>query len=351
MKTAILRGPRNFEVEDTSEPTLAPDGAIVQVKAFGICGSELPHYTGGIPADKMEENGGDPVAASKATTGHEYSGIVAEVGANVTNVKPGDRVAAGGYGGYSEYIHVPTAVGCLPLPDGMSFEVAATIEPVGIGAGVVHKAQPAKTDTVVVLGCGMIGQGTLQVLKATGVERVIITDINQNRVDMAKKMGADVAINAAKEDPIAVVNELTDGIGADLVVDAAGEPAVFHQMFEIVRGGGLWQIQSSGNPTDRHTAMKLRGISVDTMSFGGMVAFVGTYEEPVNDFIPNVIYRKAIKAVGNWGGMMRPAYDWMRDGTIRTDELITHQYPLADINEAFEMQLTRNESIKVIVHP
>ena len=86
-------------------------------------------------------------------------------------------------------------------------------------------------------------------------------------------------------------------------------------------------------------------------SFGGMVAFVGTYEEPVNDFIPIVIYGKAIKAVGNWGGMMRPAYDWMRDGTIRTDELITHQYPLADINEAFEMQLTRNESIKVIVHP
>ncbi len=355
MKTAVLHGPKDFRIEEVDEPKLASDGAIIEVKAFGICGSELPIYTCGFQVPGRSQSHvlkeRSALDASMAMTGHEFSGVVAEVGANVTNVKPGDRVAAGGYGGYSEYIHVPTARGCLPLPDDMSFEVAATIEPVGIGVGVVTKAQPQEGDTVVVLGSGMIGQGTAQVFKAMGASRVITTDVCQLRIDKAKELGADVVINAAKEDPVEIVNELTNGMGADIVVDAAGEPATFRQMFEIVRGGGLYQIQVAGIPTDRHTNTELAGKPIDPMSLGGKLVFVGTYEEAIDGWYPNIIYTKAVQIVGNWGGMMKPAYELMKEGKVVTEPLLTHEFPLADINAAFDQQLTREESVKVLVKP
>jgi len=349
MKSAILHGPRDFRIEDVDDPQVAPDGAVVRVKAFGICGSELPHFTGGLPKEVVEERG--VVGASLSKTGHEFSGEVVEVGANVTNVKPGDRVAAGGYGGYSEYIHVPTARGCIPLPDDWSFEIGAMIEPVGIGAAVVDKAEPEAGDTVVVLGAGMIGQGTWQMFKARGVSRVIVTDLNQIRVDTAKNLGADVAINSAEEDAVAKVSELTDGLGADIVVDAAGEPETFRQMFEMTRGGGLYQIQIAGVPTDRHTSIRVAGTAIDPMSFGGKAVFVGTYEEPINGWIPNIVYQKALRILGNWGGKMGPAYEEMLKGTVITEPLITHQFPLADISKAFEQQLTRDQTVKVVVNP
>ncbi len=349
MKSAILHGPRDFRIEEVADPQVAPDGAIVRVKSFGICGSELPHFTGGFQKEVVEERG--VVGASLSKTGHEFSGEVVEVGANVTNVKPGDRVAAGGYGGYSEYIHVPTARGCIPLPDDWSFEVGAMIEPVGIGAAVVDKADPDPGDTVVVLGGGMIGQGTWQMFRARGVARVIVTDLNQIRVDTAEKLGADVVINAAEEDPVAKIDELTGGLGADIVVDAAGEPETFRQMFEIARGGGLYQIQVAGVPTDRHTSIPVAGKRIDPMSFGGKVMFVGTYEEPINNWFPNIVYQKALRIMGNWGGMMGPAYEEMKKGTVVTEPLATHRFPLAEINQAFEQQLGRSESVKVFVNP
>lgn len=349
MKAAILHGPGDFRVEDVDDPELPPDGVIIRVKAFGICGSELPHYSRGFPSEAVEERGA--VGASLSMTGHEFSGDVAEVGANVTNVKPGDRVAAGGYGGFSEYIAVPTSRGCIPLPDDWSYEVGAMIEPVGIGVGVATKAKPEEGDTVVVLGAGMIGQGTWQVFKAMGAGKIIVTDITQLRVDMAKELGADVAINAAKEDPVERIKELTDGRGADIVVDAAGEPDVFRQMFEIVRGGGLYQIQVSGVPTDRHSSTKVGGKPIDPMSLGGKVVMVGKYEDPIEQWLPNIIFQKAVQLVGNWGGIMGPAYDLMKAGKVITEPLVTHRFPLADINEAFEHQLKRDQSVKVMVLP
>ena len=349
MKTAVLHGPKDFRIEDVPEPEPAPDGAIVRVKAFGICGSELPSYTWGFGGEVVEAQGA--VGASMSKTGHEFSGEVVEVGANVTNVKPGDRVAAGGYGGYSEYIHVPTARGCIPLPDDMSYEVGAMIEPVGIGVGVVTKAEPVAGDTVVVLGAGMIGQSTWQLYKAKGAARVIVTDLNQIRIDTAKKLGADEVINAAEEDAVAKVNELTDGMGADVVVDAAGEPETFRQMFAMARGGGLYQIQVAGVPTDRHTSIPVAGKRIDPMSLGGKVVFVGSYEESIKEWNPSIVYQKALQIVGNWGGIMGPAAELMIEGKVITEPLVTHKFPLSDINEAFAQQLKRDESVKVMVNP
>lgn len=342
MKTAILHGPRDFKVEDVKDPEVGPDGAIIQIKAFGVCGSELPRFEDGLPDDAVQESGIE--ALSRSMFGHEWSGEVAEVGANVTNIKPGDRVAAGGYGGFSEYIGIPWARGAIPLPDDMSYEVGAMIEPLGIGVAVAAKAEPEAGDTVVVLGAGTIGQGAWQVFKAMGASKVIVTELAERRIECAKALGADVVIDASKEDPVPIIDEITSGMGADIVVDAAGSPETFRQAFEIVRGGGLYQIQIKG-------ATAIDGKPIDAMSPGGKIVMVGMYEEPITEWFPNVIFMKALRIVGSWGGMMREAFDLMVAGKVDTESLITHEFPLDDINEAFETQLRRSESVKVLVKP
>lgn len=94
MKTAILRGPRDFTIEEVKDPQVTPDGAIIRVKAFGVCGSELPRFEQGFTQEMLQNSSLE--AASRSMLGHEWSGEVVEVGANVTNIKPGDRVAASG---------------------------------------------------------------------------------------------------------------------------------------------------------------------------------------------------------------------------------------------------------------
>jgi len=339
MKAAILHGPKDFRVEEISDPKLEPDGIILRVKAFGICGSELPLYERGLPADRVRERGAE--AISLAMTGHEFSGEVAEVGANVTNVKPGDRVTAGGYYGFSEYRSI-TARAVMPIPDDMSYEVGATIEPVGIGVGLAMKAEPTLGDTVVVLGAGMIGQGTWQVFKAMGASRIIVTDIAKKRLEIARELGADVVINAAEEDAVAKVNEVTSGLGADIVAYCCTAPAAFHQAFEMVRGGGLYQIQVRG-------VTNIGGRPIDAQSLGGKVAIVAA--PPQVEWQPRIVFMKALRIVGNWGGNMRQAYNLMRAGKINTKPLITHEFPLDKINEAFETASKINEAVKVIVKP
>ena len=264
MKAAVLHGPRDFRVEDVVDPKLASDGIVLRVKAFGICGSELPLYERGLPSERVQERGVE--AVSMSMTGHEFSGEVVEVGADVNNVRPGDRIAAGGYYGFSEYRSIP-ARAVLPLPDNMSYEVGATIEPVGIGVGLAMKAEPVLGDTVAVLGAGMIGQGTWQVFKAMGASKAIVIDIVEKRLEVAKALGADVVINAAEDDAVEKVNEITSGEGVDIVAYCCTAPTAFQQAFEIVRGGGLYQMQVRGITT-------VAGRPIDPQSLGGKVVMV-----------------------------------------------------------------------------
>ena len=337
MKQAILHGPREFKVENISDPELDPDGIIIRVKAIGICGSELPLFEQGLPGDRVKEHGLQTV--SKSMLGHEWSGEVVDVGANVTNIKVGDRVLQAGYGGFVEYYaatRIPSA-----LPDNMSYEVGATVEPMGIGMHVAHNAEPVVGDTVAVLGAGMIGQGAAQIFKAMGVGKVIVSDVAKNRLEAAKALGADLVINAAEEDPVEKIDEVTSGLGVDIVVDAAGHPAVFKQAFEIVRGGALYQRQ-------------IRGITSGPLlnePKGGKVMMVATYHQAVDEWLPNVLYRKSLRVIGSWGGRGAQALALMQAGKVNTKPLITHQFSLDDINEAFETALKRDEAIKVLVKP
>ncbi len=258
MKAAIYYGPGDIRIEEIERPKAGDDGIIVRVRAAGLCGSDVHAYRSG-PIDRP---------LGKLAYGHENAGDVVEVGANVTDVKVGDRVfaeallpcfdcepcnrkdyarCAGGFkvaglsglhGGFAEYLWVPVvlrdkdtgaATNVFKLPETMSYQDAALTEPMGIGAAVVKNAPPEADDVVVVLGTGAIGLSTVVSLKASGVSRVIVIDISAKRLQAARELGADLILNPDEEDVVKRVKEETSGGGADIVVEAAGESVTIHQ--------------------------------------------------------------------------------------------------------------------------
>ena len=335
MKRAVFHGPRDFRVEEVGDPTLEPDGAIIRVKACGICGSDLHIY----------KLGG--TEQSQRVLGHEFSGEVAEVGANVTDVKPGMRVAVGGAGAYAEYVGIPRLIlnrNVFPLPDDMSYEAGATTEPVSVGVNAAKRAEPKADDIVVVLGAGMIGQGTWQAFKAMGVSRVIVSEIGKKRLEVTRALGADMVINAAEEDPVAKINEITSGEGADIVADCAGSASALRQATDMVRGGGYWQLTRG-----MYNGSQARP-PIDMLSDGGKIMMVAVYENMV-EWQPTPVMVKGVRMIGCIAGRLGEALDLMRTGKIKTQPLITHEFPLDRIKEAFEMQARPEEAVKVVIKP
>ena len=339
MKAASLQGPKDFKVENTDDPVLQPDGIIVKVKACGICGSDLHRW----------HQGGTQQA--QRILGHEWSGEVIEVGSNVSDISQGDRVCVAGAGAYAEFVGVPMAIvnrNVFPLPDDMSYEVGATIEPISCGVNAAKRAEIKPDDIVVVLGAGMIGQGTWQAFKAMGAAKVIVSEIGEKRLDITRSLGPDVLINAADEDPLSIVNEITEGRGADIVADCAGSASAMQQANTMVRGGGYWQMmqmRASGTTPKPGERMAL-----DIISDGGKIMLVATYENPV-EWNPTIPLAKGVRLIGCIAGRLGDSLELMRAGKIKTETLVTHEFPLDKITEAFEMQSRPEEAVKVVIKP
>ena len=339
MKAAVLHGAKEFRIETVDDPTLEPNGIIVKVKACGICGSDLHRY----------HQGASPQA--QGILGHEWGGEVAEVGVNVTDIKPGDRVAVAGGGAYAEYVGIPWAMlnrNIFQLPDDMSYEVAATIEPVSCGVNAADRAEPKPEDTVVVLGAGMIGQGTWQAFKARGVSKVIVSEIGKKRLELTRALGPDVLINAAEENPVERINEITSGEGADIVADCAGSASALQQATMMVRGGGYWQamtMRRTGAPRQPSNRM-----AIDILSDGGKIMLVATYESMV-EWQPTIPVAKGVRLIGCIAGRLGDSLELMKAGKIDTRSLVTHEFPLDEITAAFEMQAKPEEAVKAVIKP
>lgn len=255
MKAAVLHGKRDITVEDRPDPVIDPDGVVIKVRACGICGSDLHLYNHGTPGDTI--------------MGHELSGDIVEVGSNVSGIKEGERVAAitgrgcgecywclrgdwlrcprmqllgyGIDGGFAEYVSIPNfAVGKYAerLPDSVSYEVGATAEPLSVGLYAVNKSNPQPGDTVVVIGAGVIGLSAVMALRARGIDDIIVSGRRVNRLKLAEKYGARLVLDAATNDIAPVVQEVTDGKGADVVLECAGTTETFLQALQLVHKGG-----------------------------------------------------------------------------------------------------------------
>ena len=298
MRALVYHGPGQKAWEEVQKPQVTDDtDAIVRVDAVTICGTDLHILKGDVPA-----------VTDGRILGHEAVGTVDSVGSGVKTVKPGDRVlvscisacgrcrycregrygqclGGGGWilghkidGTQAEYVRVPFAdTSTYPVPDGATDEqilMLADILPTGYEVGVLNGAvRPG--DVVAVVGSGPIGLSAIMGARLFSPSHVVAVDLADSRLDAAKQFGADVTVNNAHQDPLEVVLSLTDGLGADVAIEAVGVPATFELAVSLSRPGGrIANIGVHGEPATLHLEEQwIRNITVTT-------GLVDTYSTP-----------------------------------------------------------------------
>ena len=345
MKAAVLSGPLDVRIETVATPSIRNNEVLVKVRAAGICGSDMHNY----------KTGDKPVAyqPTPVILGHELSGEVVEVGAVVQGLTVGDKVLGTGIGkcgtcrwcqqgrsdlcpnvglpgygrsgAFAEYVAVPNpqlGKTLFKKPESMSWNEAATIEPLCVSCFAVEQAMIQPNQTVVVLGAGMIGQGVAQVAKAKGAARVIVSEPSVKRLAMAKKLGADVALNPKEVDVIKAVMEANSGKKVAVVFECSGVPDAFRQALQMV--------QPYGKVMQVAVFEKNVEISSDLMS---------------------LMTHTNVSVRGCGGQRWEMAFELVRSGQVKTADLVTHEFSLDDAKKAFDTQLNSDEAIKVLIKP
>lgn len=282
MKATRWYGIKDIRIEDIPEPTPKEDEVKVKVHWCGICGSDLHEYLAGpifIPVEKEH-----PVTKEKAPVvlGHEFSGEVVDIGSKVTKFKVGDRVVvepivacgecencvvgkynlcvtlgfhglAGGGGGFAEYTTFPEKF-IHKLPDNLSYEEGALVEPIAVALHAVRLSKIKAGDSAVVFGCGPIGLGMIQSLKAAGAKEVYAVEVAKTRKEKAIKFGATKVLDPTQVDVPQEIKKLTGKGGVDVAFDAAGVQATLISALNSVRAGGqvvvtsIWEKEAGINP-------------------------------------------------------------------------------------------------------
>jgi threonine 3-dehydrogenase len=323
-------------LKDVPEPQIRDDEVLIRVCRAGVCGTDVHIYDWDAWARGRVK---PPI-----TVGHEFAGEVAEVGKLVTDVHVGDRVTAEGHivdgrcmlcrtgnshvcpytkiigvdrdGCFAEYIAMP-ATNVWHLDDNISFDVGGIHDPMGNAFHTVLTAEIPGA-TVLVTGCGPIGIFAVGICKAAGASRIIASDVNDTRLALAKQMGADDIVHPDQVE--SVVKQQTDGLGVDVVLEMSGVPAAIHQAFALARVGG--RVQMLGIPS--------KSIDVD---FATEIIFKGLT-------IYGVVGRRMYDT---WLAMTR----FLRSGQFDPTPVITHRFPLEDVDEAMHV-IKSGEAGKVI---
>jgi len=327
MKALVLTANKRLEVLDYATPVPAPGELLVAVAACGICGSDVHGYDGSsgrrIPPLIM---------------GHEAAGVVAETGAGITRFHRGDRitfdstiycgecrfcrsgevnlcdrrevlgVSCGEYrrnGAFAEFVVIPERI-AFRLPDSMPFAEAALLEPAAVALHAVALSPSDRRDTALVIGAGMIGLLTMQAARSAGFKRVLIADIDASRLELAKTLGATDALHAGGSDLVERIQEVTGGVGVDVVFEAVGRDETVSAAIDAVRKGGTVLLIGNITPTVK---LPLQKVVSRQIRLQGTAASAGEYTE---------------------------AIDGIARGTIRVAPLISAVAPLASGPEWFE---------------
>lgn len=346
MKAMVVEDYDKMVVKEVEKPGIDENGILLRVRACAICGSDL----------RIVHSGNSRVQFP-AIIGHEISGEVAEVGANVTKFKVGDRLAIGGdvpcgecafceagignncqinyavgyqfQGGFAEYLplnRLTVELGPVHrIPDGMSFEEGALAEPLACILNGLELMDVKLGQTAVVVGAGPIGCIMSNVIKKMGAAKVILVEYNKQRLQIAKKVvAADVFVCSADEDMTARVLAETEGLGADVVVTACPSPQV------------------------QQDSLKMAKNRAHICFFGGL-----SREKENVVLNTNVIHYKELLITGAHGAMPRhhrQAIELIASGTIDVKPFITRTFPLDEIQEAFAVAEGR-EGMRVVVNP
>ncbi|TMW73283.1 L-threonine 3-dehydrogenase [Alteribacter natronophilus] len=340
---AIVKAERSpgAKLEQVPIPEIGDGEVLIQVKATSICGTDVHIYAW----DEWSQSRVNP----PYVFGHEFAGIVVEKGKNVTNVEVGDHVSAETHivcgecsqcltgqahicantqiigvdrdGCFAEYVALPAQNMWKNDPD-LPFDVASVQEPLGNGVHTVLAGDVAGK-SVAVIGCGPIGIMAVGVAKACGASEVIAFDLNDYRLDLAKKMGADTIVNSSTEDPLEEVNKLTGGNGVDVVCEMSGHPVAMNQGFKMVTNGGRVSILS----------LPVRPVEID---------------------VTNDIVFKGITVQGITGRRMYDTWQQVSgllgSGRVDVKPMITHHFPLEEFEKGFNLMI-EGRCGKVVLHP
>jgi D-xylulose reductase len=326
MKALVLEAVERLSIADTDVyGEMGPRDVRIKIHSVGICGSDVHYYTHG----KI----GPFVVKEPMILGHEASGTVIEAGAEVTNLKPGDRVCmepgipdpnsrAARLGIYNldpavRFWATPPIHGCLcesvvhpaaytfKLPENVSYAEGAMVEPLAIGVHAAKKARIQPGDLAVVLGAGTIGAMTALAAIGGGCSRVIVTDVKQAKLDILAKCGPITTVNARTQSLKDVVDEMTDGWGADVVFECSGAESVIANVFESLRPGG--RVVLIGMPVGK-APLDIVGAQVKEASIDTIFRYAHVYD-------------RAVALLGS--------------GKIDVKPFITDSFPFEDSIEAF----------------
>lgn len=342
MKAAILDKPFSIEVKETAIPELKSNEALIKVYCIGVCGSDVHYYEHGkIGRYEVKE----PIIL-----GHEVAGEVVKVGNEVVNVVEGDRVAiepgvtcgkcdyckSGRYnlcpdvifmatppvdGAWAEYVKVRSDF-LFKLPDEMSYEEGALLEPLSVGFHAMNRGKVGPADKLFITGLGPIGLLAIQSAKMFGVTDIIASDVVPYRRELAFKMGVKV-IDPINEDVNARLDEMTGGKGIDVIVETSGNGKVINDSVKQVKRGG--KLVLIGLPTTNDIAIDIPHVIDSEIDVMGIFRYANTYPT-------------AIQVLGN--------------STIDIEQIITHEFALKDIKEAVEVARTQKDTcIKVMIYP
>jgi L-iditol 2-dehydrogenase len=334
MIAAVLRGPRQLALESLPSPSPGPGEAVIRVEAAGLCGTDYRIWTGDRPV-------GYP-----RVMGHEFVGTVQAVGSVVQGLALGQKVAvepnyscgacplcregnrnlclsrtAVGIdvdGGFAQQARVPASC-CWPAPDGVRNLQLMLAEPLAVVVRAVGRGAPAAGETAAVLGVGTLGLLAIQVLKASGA-KVLAVARSPRRMALAEELGADAVAVAGAGDPPAAARALSGREGADLVIETAGTAPAVEQAVELCRPGG--RVVLTGLPHEPTTLSFFWVVRRELRIIGSMI-----YQDE---------FPEAIRLLSA--------------GAVRVDRLLSHQFPLDRIEEAFQAHRSPG-AIKVAVLP
>lgn len=336
MRQVQLFAPEEIRLLEAPRPTPGPGELLIAVAVVGICGSDLHAY-----------HGKHPFITLPVTPGHEFAGTVVEVGADVADFQPGDRVTVepslvcgkcyncthGHYniceklavigcqttGAMADYLTVPAAK-ALRLPATLTWDQAALAEPLAVAVHAVRLAEFAPGARVLVLGAGAIGLMMLQAAKALGAGRVLVTDLLPERLALALQLGADGAINPAADDLETAMERLFGHERADVIFECVGVGATARQAIHVARKG---------------TRIILAGVFENDVAIP-----LGLVQDHELSIVGTLMYA---------GDDFATALALLETGQVQAKPLITHRFPLEEAARAFAVADSRTEALKVLI--
>lgn len=351
MRAVVAYAPGDYRLEVVETPKLENDQEIiVEVEACGICAGDAKAHAGAVSfwGDDYQP----AYIKAPVIPGHEFIGKIVELGAAVKDFKVGDRIISeqivpcwecrfcksGNYwmcekhdlygfqynvhGGMAEYMKFTKEAINYKVPEDLPIEKAILIEPYACSLHAVQRAQIQIGDTVVIAGAGTLGLGMVGAAKKAGAGKLIVLDLLEDRLKLAKKFGADLTINPAKEDAVKIIKDLTDGYGCDIYIEATGHPKSVEQGLSAIR------------------------------KLGRFVEF-SVFKDPVTIDWSIIGDRKELDVLGSHlGPYCYPiVIDGIAKGDFPTEGVVTHQLPLEDFEQGFEMVKSGKDSLKVVLVP